>query len=84
MYDWVNIPVTIYVDDSVRMMGETVGGLCISKEKPRITKAELLPDTQAWNNAILAYKRDGNLDKVKNVMMISASNEKALLEEAKS
>jgi len=81
--DWSGTPITVYVDDNVRMMGETVEGLRISKEKPRITKAELLPDTPMWKNAIVAYQRDGNLDKVKQRVTISKANENALIEEAK-
>jgi hypothetical protein len=79
--DWAGVPITVYVDDNVRMMGETVEGLRISKEKPRIEKAELLPNTPNWKNAIVACKRDGNLDAVKKVLTVSAENENALIKE---
>lgn len=80
--DWVNIPVTIYVDKNIRFGRNTVEGLRISTEAPRLQKNELLPNTQAWVNAIAAYKRDGNLDAVKQRMTISPENENAIIAEA--
>jgi len=79
--DWAGCKVTIYVDNHVRMMGETVDGLRISPVPPQGRK-ELLPNTPAWDNAIIAYKRDGNLDAVKKRVDVSAENEKALIEQA--
>lgn len=82
--DWLNIPVKLYIDPSVKMKGETVGGVRISPEKPRISKAELLPNTKAWWNAVAAYKRDGTLDKVLERMTISTDNQTLLAKEAAS
>lgn len=81
--DWLNIPVKLYIDPSVKMKGETVGGVRISPDQPRIGKPELVPDTKAWTNAIAAYKRDGSLDKVMERMTITDENKK-LIEEAAS
>jgi len=39
--DWNNIPVTVYVDHNVRFGRDTVEGLRISPEKPRLEKLEL-------------------------------------------
>jgi hypothetical protein len=61
--DWMNIPVTIYVDTNVKFGRDTVEGLRISAERPRMRK-KLKQGTPAWNNAIEAYKRDGNLEAV--------------------
>jgi hypothetical protein len=72
--DWNNITVTIYVDPSVRFGRDTVEGLRISSEKPSEEKHELLPDTTAWDNAIAALERDGNLEKVTKRMFISEEN----------
>lgn len=80
--DWVNVHVTIYVDKNIRFGRNTVEGLRISTEAPRVQKRELLPDTAAWGNAIAAYKRDGNLNAVKQRMSISPENEKAIIAEA--
>lgn len=79
--DWAGCKVTVYVDNHVRMMGETVDGLRISPVPPQGRK-ELLPNSPQWNNAIAAYKRDGNLDKVRERVDVSAENEKLLIEQA--
>lgn len=81
--DWVNVPVTIYVDNAVRFGKETVEGLRISPNPPAREKPELTPDMQnKWRNAVAAYKRDGNLDKVRDRMRVSVEHEKMIMEEA--
>ena len=82
--DWQNVSVTIYVDKNVRFGRETMEGLRISKEPPRVQKHNLEPGTAMWNNAITAYHRDGNLNKVKERVNISPENEKLLLAECKN
>lgn len=79
--DWANIPVTIYVDGNVRFGRDTVEGLRISPQAPQLQKPELTPDKkQAWDNAVAAFKRDGNLSKVLERMNISAENMQKLAE----
>lgn len=74
--DWKNIPVTIYVDSNVRFGRDTVEGLRISPQQPVMAKKELTPsNATAWNNAKVAYKRDGNLDAVLERMAISEANQ---------
>lgn len=36
--DWKNVPVELYIDNSVKMKGEVVGGVRIKPIKPTITK----------------------------------------------
>ena len=80
--DWCNAPVTVYVDSNVRFGRDTVEGLRISTERPRMTQKELTPDmTTAWENAKAAYKRDGNLIAVKKRLTISNDNEMQLVQE---
>ena len=76
--DWVNIPVTIYVDSNVKFGRDTVEGLRISPQPPQTQKPDLTPDSSAWANAVAAYKRDGNLDKVLARMNISAENQQLI------
>jgi len=78
--DWNNVAVTVYVDSNVRFGRDTVEGLRISSEAPRRVKNELLPGTHAWDKAIEAYRRDGNLDAVERHVSISAENRAKLLE----
>jgi hypothetical protein len=80
--DWNNIPVTLFIDPNVKLKGDMVGGVRINPTQPKIGKTELLPSTPAWANAIAAYKRDGNLDKVEARMTISAANKTLLIDEA--
>ena len=63
--DWVNVPVTIFVDSNVRFGRDTVEGLRISPQPPQIQKPLLQrSDAKKWQNAIAAFKRDGNFNKV--------------------
>ena len=80
--DWINVPVTIYVDTNVRFGKETVEGLRISPMKP--TKKQLTPDNVTqWNQAKQAFKRDGNLIAVLKRVDISESDQARLIEECK-
>jgi len=82
--DWVDIPVMIYVDSNVRFGRDTVEGMRISPERPVIKKPELVPlNKPAWDRAIVALKRDGNLLTVEKHMSISVENVKRLEAEAK-
>jgi hypothetical protein len=78
--DWNDIPVTIYVDNSVKFGRDTVEGLRISTEKPRVKKPELEPGTAAWGHAIAAYKRDGNFVAVEKRMSVSDEHKEAIIE----
>jgi len=78
--DWNNIPVTIYVDANVRFGRDTVEGLRISTEKPKMTKPELVKDSPAWGHAITAYKRDGNFDAVEKRMTVSETSKRVIKE----
>ena len=69
--DWKELPITVYVDKNVRFGRDTVEGLRIMKQAPAKVKPALLIDTPQFNNAVTAYKRDGNLDKVLERMTVS-------------
>ncbi|KAF1019663.1 MAG: hypothetical protein GAK30_02979 [Paracidovorax wautersii] len=78
--DWNNIRITVYVDQNVRFGKETVEGLRISPFAPE--KKQIGPEqTQAWNNAKAAYKRDGNLDAVLSRVDISDEHQRQLMAE---
>ena len=76
--DWNNVPVTIYVDSKIRFGRDTVEGLRISPEPPRLQKPELQQNTPQWEHAIAAYKRDGNFNAIEQRMTISDANKEAL------
>jgi len=79
--DWAGTQISIYVDPSVRMMGETVEGLRISPEKP-VTRQALKKGTNQWKNAVAAYKRDGKLDAVRQRVDVSLEQEAMIKIEA--
>lgn len=81
--DWNNISVTIYVDPNVKMMGDKVEGLRISKEPPRTTKPELTSaNEERWEQAIVAYMRDGNFEAIEKHVALSDKNRAIIQEEA--
>ena len=81
--DWVNVPVTIYVDSNVRFGRETVEGLRISPQPPAPkSKKQITPqDVKNWENAKKAYIRDGNLNKVLERADISQEHQQQLINE---
>lgn len=80
--DWLNIPVTIYVDSGIKFGRDTVDGLRISSVRPNTSKPVLTPDSHNWANAVDAVKRDGNADAVKARVILSDKHMIQLLEEA--
>jgi hypothetical protein len=82
--DWLNIPVTIYVDYNVRFGRDTVEGLRISTERPVLKKPELTPsDSEKWSRAVQSYKKYNSLEKVLAVMNISQENIDLIISQAK-
>lgn len=80
--DWKNIPVQFYIDPSVKMKGEVVGGVRINPNQPSLAKPSLTPDDlNKWENAKVAYKRDGNLDKVLARCEMSQAHQDQLISE---
>ena len=80
--DWSNIPVQLYIDSSVKMKGEVVGGVRIDPEQPKQQKRVITRDKPTmWKNAKIAYKRDGNLNKVLASADMSPEDQAALIAE---
>lgn len=78
--DWNNVPVTVYVEPNIKFGKDSVEGLRILPKSPgkrRITPAQ----TQAWNNAKAAYRRDGNLTAVLSRVEMSEADQLRLIEE---
>jgi len=78
--DWAGAKIVVHVESGIRFGRDIVDGLRIKKAQP---KPQLQPDTQMWNNAIAAYKRDGNLEAVLKRVDISEENQKKIIEAAK-
>lgn len=78
--DWNNIPVTIYVDPNVKFGRETMEGLRIDPNPPQ-ARPTLKTGSTAFDNAVIAYKRDGNLDAVKKRIDVPADIEALIKKE---
>ena len=78
--DWVNLRIQLYIDPTVKMKGEVVGGVKINPNL-QATKPEVTPKNQKlWGGAITAYKRDGHFEKVLERADISDENQSAIIE----
>lgn len=75
-------------DDGSQAPDQIVQGKDIVQEKEqqkeKDKKFELLPNTKAWDRAILSYKAHGNLDLIKQHANISEENEKLLIQTCES
>jgi len=49
--DWGNTLIELYIDSSVKMKGDVVGGVRIKPTQPSITKPELTPNHKSWEAA---------------------------------
>lgn len=54
--DWGNTLIELYIDSSVKMKGEVVGGVRIKPKQPTLTKPQLTPESVRWNAAKAAVK----------------------------
>lgn len=80
--DWINVPITVYVDHNVRFGRETVEGLRISPQPPALRKPVITRDnTKLWTNAKNAYQRDGNFNAVLERADISEADQEAIINE---
>ena len=70
--DWANTLIELYIDSTVKMKGEVVGGVRIRPTQPK-SKQELTPTHPRWNDAKLAVS-NGKLDGVKKQFEISEAN----------
>ena len=77
--DWSNMIIQLYIDPNVTMKGSVVGGVRVRTTQPRTTKPVLTPDSgKGWDNALIAFKRDGNLDAVLKRVDISQAHQQLI------
>ena len=79
--DWGGISIQLYIDPTVSFGGEITGGVRINPN-PVQARKELQQNTTAWDSAVNAYKRDGNLAKVLDRVDVSEANQKLIAEQA--
>ncbi len=79
--DWTGITVQLYIDKTATFGGEVTGGVRINRQ-PVKQRVVLEQNTTNWDNAVAAFKRDGNLDAVLKHVDISEDNQKLIMEQA--
>ena len=79
--DWNNILIELYIDTSVTMKGEKVGGVRIRPQQPKLTKPALTPSNPNWNKAVEAV-RGGKAtpESIRNNWELSKEHENELFE----
>lgn len=80
--DWSNVPVQLFINPDVKMKGEIVGGVRISPKAVKVKQQLTRDNAKMWNNAIAAYKRDGNFNKVLERVNISNEDMQAIADQA--
>lgn len=75
--DWKNKTIELYIDSSVKMKGQIVGGVKIRPVQPKLTKPELTPEHPRWDEAKKAVS-EGKLEGVLKVYSISEANLKLI------
>ena len=75
--DWKDVTIRLYIDPSVKMKGEVVGGVRISPKKPVAEKTTLPLDGLIFKSAKKAYS-EGRMDQVKKHYIITPEIEKLL------
>jgi len=82
--DWQNLRIQLYIDPSVKMKGEVVGGIKINPNL-QAQKTVVTPDNaKLWNNAMNAYKRDGNFNAVLERAEISPEHQNMIAQQVAS
>jgi hypothetical protein len=83
--DWVNIHVTVYVDNNVKNRGQIVDGLRISPVPPVLEKQWLTKDNaDMWGHAVASYSQNGNLNAVLEHVNVSQENADLIIKEAQN
>jgi hypothetical protein len=76
--DWNNVAIQIYIKPDVKAFGDVVEGLRIREVQPKLTKPELLPNTDQWKAAITFLKGKGSIPQITQKYELSKANEELL------
>jgi hypothetical protein len=76
--DWANTIIELYIDSSVKMKGEVVGGVRINPKQPSLQKPQLTEGSKAYNNAVSHLKGKGTMDDIKKHYTITPEIEEKL------
>jgi len=60
--DWAGTHIQVYVMEGVKAFGDIVDALRIRDNPPRMTKDDLTPDSEKWDQAVESYKNADDKD----------------------
>jgi len=79
--DWINVPVTVFVDPSVRFGNKTLEGLRISTEAPKLSKRSFnAQDPALLSRAVAAFERDGNFRAIEEHLSLTEADKSVIRE----
>lgn len=80
--NWRDVTVQLYIDETAKLKGETVGGVRISPNAPRVSRMQIVPNGKGWESAKAAFLRDGNLKAVLAKADMTPEHQQQLMSEA--
>lgn len=69
--DWVNVPVSVYVLENVRIGRDVTEGLRISPNQPQAHKEPLTETSEKFNKAVEVYAKTKTFDRIEQTMSVS-------------
>jgi hypothetical protein len=78
--DWKNIPVELYIDETVKMKGELVGGVRIKNIKQGLP--QLTETSQAYPKVVEHIRNGGSIADVEKKFIVSPELAKKILDDA--
>lgn len=76
--DWSDTVIELYVDSSVKMKGEVVGGVRVKKVQPQIQVQELTPNHPHWELAKQRVSEGMTFEQVNKIAPCTRENYEAL------
>lgn len=67
--DWKNIPIELYIDENVKMKGETVGGIRIRLTKPPLPT--LTPENAAYPKVVDYIRKGGAMSDIEKKFVLN-------------
>ena len=78
--DWKDIPIELFIDETVKMKGELVGGVRIRSVKPGLPF--LTKESKAYQNAVDHVKKGGSMEDVEKRFIVTKEINDQILADA--
>lgn len=78
--DWINVPVELYIDETVKMKGELVGGVRIKNVKPGLPN--LTKESASYPKVLEYVRGGGSIEDVEKKFIVSPEIQKQILADA--